>query len=158
MGFIYVIRLKDDCYYVGRVNISSHENLLRRMNQHLNGAGSEWTKLHKPLLDLKGQIIFETLIETNDFFEEDMYVKKKMHEHGIDKVRGGSYSNCNLTEGQKRFINTEILNCTDGCFKCGNKGHFAKDCDTIYTESIMIPDTKIKARQTPYVDNYCAIQ
>ncbi len=40
----YVLLLENDKYYVG---ITS--NYKQRMENHFNGRGSEWTKLHKPI-------------------------------------------------------------------------------------------------------------
>jgi hypothetical protein len=51
-----------------------------------------------------------------------------MLEHGIDNVRGGSYSNVNLTEQQRDSLTKELRTAQNACFKCGRKGHFAKDC------------------------------
>ena len=41
---IYVLRLENDRWYVGRT-----KNVLQRYQEHLNGLGSEWTKIFVPL-------------------------------------------------------------------------------------------------------------
>lgn len=48
-GFVYVLRLEGDAssdfyYYVGFT-----QDVGRRMHEHFNGIGAEWTKVHKPV-------------------------------------------------------------------------------------------------------------
>ena len=40
-SFVYVIELRDSCFYVGKT-----EDLQRRMEEHRQGKGSKWTKRH----------------------------------------------------------------------------------------------------------------
>lgn len=69
-----------------------------------------------------------------DNFDEDKYVKMYMKMFGVLNVRGGSYSQINLTEDQIKFINVEIVTSEDGCFRCKKVGHFVKDCkETVKT-------------------------
>lgn len=120
--YIYCIKLENNKYYVGRTN-----NIERRMNEHLNNNGSEWTKIHKPIME-EGKIAIDFIIQTDDPFDEDKHVKKCMAAYGIDNVRGGSYSQINLTNNTKFFISKEISNSEDKCFVCKGSGHFAKNC------------------------------
>lgn len=115
--FIYVLKLTNDNYYIGRT-----KNLKNRIDQHLNGNGSVWTKKH-PIVEV------EKIIETEDNFQEDVWVKKYIEKYGIDHVRGGSYSEIVLDENQKRLIEKEIRNTKDECFNCGSNKHFVKNCD-----------------------------
>lgn len=43
------------------------------------------------------------VIETNEHFLEDMYVKKYMNRYGINNVRGGSYSRVLLSYEHKQY-------------------------------------------------------
>lgn len=45
---IYILALKDSCFYVGR-----SMNASQRIKKHFAGMGSAWTKLHKPIGVLK---------------------------------------------------------------------------------------------------------
>jgi predicted GIY-YIG superfamily endonuclease len=79
MVYIYVLRCKQNKYYVGKTN-----NPSMRMEDHIKGQGSEWTKMYEP-------IELHTLILDCDNFDEDKYVKKYMARYGIDNVRGGTH-------------------------------------------------------------------
>jgi hypothetical protein len=87
MTIIYILELEYGKYYVGKT-----DDVDKRYQQHLNGQGSYFTKKYKPVR------ILRIVPDANDF-DEDRYVKEMMADHGIDNVRGGSYSN-NLTYDQ----------------------------------------------------------
>lgn len=61
-----------------------------------------------------------------------------MNMHGIDNVRGGSFCTIMLTEDDKKFLNKMIEGANDKCFKCGKKGHFAKNCYKIKYKNDLI--------------------
>ena len=113
---IYVLKLESGKYYIGKSN-----DIHKRFQQHLNGIGSSWTKKYKPLK-------IEKIINNTSPFDEDKVTKELMDKYGIDNVRGGSYSNIELSDFQIETIKTEIWGATDLCSQCGHKGHFIKDC------------------------------
>ena len=113
---IYVLQLEGGRYYVGKTN-----NVMKRYQEHLNGEGSAWTKRYRPVSLVK-------TIENVSPFEEDKITKEYMSKYGVDKVRGGSYVEVNLSEFQKEALNMEIWAAKDCCTQCGRKGHFVKDC------------------------------
>ena len=121
----YLIVCKYGKYYVGRT-----KNLPRRLQQHVDGVASEWTRVYPPT---KAFI----LVANCDEFEEDKQVKIAMKKYGIENVRGGSYSKLVLTSIQLLILYNEIKNATDRCFNCGQEGHFSGECTadrvTIYT-------------------------
>jgi cellular nucleic acid-binding protein len=116
MTTIYTLELENGKYYIGKSNIPK-----QRILQHFKEeGGSEWTKMHKPvkvLSQIKG-----------DAFDEEKYTLIAMDKYGIDNVRGGSYCKVNLTQDEKDKALQTIRSITDKCYKCGKKGHFAKDC------------------------------
>jgi predicted GIY-YIG superfamily endonuclease len=113
---IYVLRLEGGRYYVGK-----SDNLEQRKQQHLNGTASVWTRKYKP-------ISVEKIIPNASPFDEDKYTKEYMSKYGIDKVRGGSYVQIELSDFQTESIKTEIWGAKDLCTQCGRSGHFVKNC------------------------------
>ena len=113
---IYVLRLEGGRFYVGKSN-----DVINRYQQHLNGSGSAWTKKYPP-------VSLEKTILNASPFEEDKITKEYMSKYGIDKVRGGSYVEVELTEFQIEALKMEFWGAKDLCKTCGRAGHFAKDC------------------------------
>ena len=117
MPCYYVIKCEDGCYYVGKTD----RLVQQRYAQHVAGKGSEWTKLHKPIKLLKYQ-------NNSNIWLEDQWTKECVAKYGIDKVRGGSYSNTILSKEQVNVLSNEINTAKNLCFNCNKSGHFAKDC------------------------------
>ena len=113
---IYVLHLEGGNYYIGK-----SDNVINRYQQHLNGNGSAWTRKHKP-------ISLEKTIENVSAFDEDKITKEYMAKYGIDKVRGGSYVEINLSDFHIDALKMEIWAAKDLCTQCGRPGHFAKGC------------------------------
>ncbi|MBA3756889.1 MAG: GIY-YIG nuclease family protein [Nitrosomonas sp.] len=113
--WIYVLRLQDDKYYVGKTS-----KLEKRLQDHREGNGSHWTSLYP----------FVEVVESfeGDAFDEDKYVKKYMAEHGIDNVRGGSYVRQHLSPEDEAALKKELIGASDSCFRCGRNTHFASQC------------------------------
>ena len=116
MTDIYVLELQHGKIYIGR-----SDNIKQRIANHFAGKGSSWTKAHPPIK------VLQTMKSTS-IFDEDKVVKEMMLKHGLDAVRGGSYSQCMLSEKARDVIEREILGATGKCFYCGQSGHFASGC------------------------------
>jgi hypothetical protein len=115
-GSIYVLELENGKYYVGSTN-----NFERRYQEHLNGEGSSWTKIHKPV----------KILEVNPWnspYDEDNKTKELMAKYGVNNVRGGSYTTIHLDEAIIKFINKETQTRNNLCYNCSSKEHFARDC------------------------------
>ena len=112
---IYVLKLSKNKWYVGK-----SDNHLKRYQDHLNGTGSAWTKLYRP-------ISLEKTIE-GSVFDEDKITKEYMAKYGIENVRGGSYVQIELSEFHKEALKMEIWGANNLCSQCGRSGHFVKDC------------------------------
>ena len=81
MSKIYVLLCEGNHYYIGK----TERKIEKRIEEHFRTNGSYWTKKYKPLK------VVET-IQSDDKMDEDKYTKKYMLMYGIEKVRGGSYT------------------------------------------------------------------
>ena len=113
---IYVLKLRNNKYYVGKT-----KNLINRMDDHVSGNGSAWTRKYKP-------ISIEEFKKDCDDFDEDKYTKIYMGRHGIENVRGGSYTKIVLDDETLRHLSQELKTSEDRCFNCNKLGHFANCC------------------------------
>lgn len=112
---IYVLSLSDGKWYIGKTT-----DAMARLQQHMSGEGSAWTRKYKPLR-------IEEIIP-GDAFDEDKVTKRYMSKYGIDNVRGGSYVTIELNDQQRQMLQKEINMAEDKCALCGKSGHFIKDC------------------------------
>lgn len=113
---IYILRLEKNKYYIGTT-----KNVLRRITEHSNGNGAQYTKKYKP-------VEIEAVHHGCDSYDEDKFVIKYMAKYGINNVRGGSYCSFTLDTNIIRDIEMRIGTATDICFLCGSTKHFARDC------------------------------
>lgn len=113
---VYALRLVGGRYYVGK-----SENVMHRYQQHLNGVGAAWTRKYAPLA-------LDKTFENVSHFEEDKVTKEYMCKHGIDKVRGGSYVEVELSQFHIEALKMEIWGARGLCTACGRAGHFVADC------------------------------
>jgi hypothetical protein len=116
MVYIYILKLVDNKYYVGKT-----KNPDIRIAKHFDNYGAYWTKKYKPI-----EIV--ELINDCDDYDEDKYTLKYMEKYGIDNVRGGSFSQIELTEESKKIINKMLKGASDKCFICDEKDHYANKC------------------------------
>lgn len=123
MESLYVLQLADGKYYVGKT-----KDVKRRIEEHNKGAGSEWTRLHRPVK------VIETR-KLKDEHDENNTTKDYMKKYGVDNVRGGSYSQVDLPTAYEKALTAELRGNSDACFKCGAKDHFVRDCPVEDEES-----------------------
>ena len=124
--YVYVLALEDDCWYVGE-----SENPAARIRSHVSGSGASWTRLHRPLMNPEQHVHNRQRIEGTAIdakLEEEKQVKKLMLLYGIDKVRGGSYCEVNLTDDCIASLERELCHSDNRCLRCGRQGHYISDC------------------------------
>lgn len=112
MPTIYILKCKDNCYFIGKTTGSYFTDI----DNHFKGIGCQWTQLHKPI---RLEILRHFCDETDDDFYTRLYITK----YGIDKVRGGSYSQLELSEQQLNEINHYPIDMHLTCYQCNMKGH-----------------------------------
>lgn len=118
---LYVLKCSGDKYYVGCTN-----NLLRRLNEHFSGNGSEWTKLHKPV-----KLVY--IKDTVSGLEEDMLTKEYMIKYGISQVRGARYCQLELPVSTVLGLEQDIWSAQGVCLRCGRNTHYVIDCSALTT-------------------------
>ena len=139
---IYVLRLEGGRYYIGK-----SDNVMKRYEEHLNGAGSAWTTRYPPVTLVK-------TINSVSAFEEDKTVKEYMAVYGIDMVRGGSYVTEALTVAQRSALQQEIWSAQDRCSRCGSPGHWVSTC-TVRSTVLQLPQ---QTPQQPKGGGYRVVQ
>jgi hypothetical protein len=68
-----------------------------------NKSGNFWTQYYKPI-----EIINITMLDDNNPFLVDSYLKMYMAQYGIDNVRGGYYNSFIMTDREKAQLEREI--------------------------------------------------
>jgi predicted GIY-YIG superfamily endonuclease len=116
MDLVYALVLENGNYYIGRTS-----NLNQRLVHHRQGEASAWTRLHR-------MIRIHCVWEVDNDFMEDNKVKEYMLSFGIDHVRGGSYSQVELSASQRRVLENEMRTVRNACLNCGQLGHFQGQC------------------------------
>ena len=116
MVFIYILKLENNKYYVGKTSDPKF-----RLEQHFNYSDTQWTIKYKPIEILD-------IIPDCDDFDEDKYTLKTMEQYGIDNVRGGSFCELILSEDNDNTIQKMLCGSTNKCYICNKNGHFVKNC------------------------------
>ena len=117
MVYIYILKLKNNKYYVGKTSRRPSD----RLTEHFENNGSGWTRIHKPVKIME-------IIPNCDEEDEDKYTIKYMKKYGIDNVRGGSFCQITLSSDTNNTLNRMIRGSSDKCYLCGESGHFIGDC------------------------------
>jgi len=112
---LYFLKLIEGKYYIGYSKIPEE-----RILNHFIENGSEWTKRYNPVEVLE--------IRRGGLFDEQKYTLLYMQKYGIDNVRGGSFTNINLSKEQEFEINRQINHLMNNCYICGDSSHYAIDC------------------------------
>jgi len=118
MFYIYLLKCNNNKYYVGRTS----KNVDARYQEHQIGIGSNWTSRYRP-------ISIMWVKSTNNDNLELAKTLECMKKYGIHNVRGGPHCWMVFRESNVRRIYDQLRSI---CFRCGNPGHFAANCDNCY--------------------------
>ena len=122
--FLYVLRLVEDKYYVGRT-----EDVTARLERHRRGGATNWTTRFPPLPGHDALYFWKPLLSDE---EEDAVVESLMFErykrHGFDVVRGGTFFHRILPEHRRRALVDKFRVRDERCFVCGDESHASKNC------------------------------
>jgi hypothetical protein len=94
--YIYVVELEDKCYFIHHTSKKFAFEVLLEFEIYY-----DYLKIHKPIK------IIETILEKNEV-HLDSVVKEYMYNYGYAYVRGGSYSDIELTNEQEKVILREL--------------------------------------------------
>lgn len=120
--YVYVLSLEKGCKYVGTTR-----DPLRRMEEHMTGKGSVWTRLHPPASSEYYKLVeFEE--DEMAVLEEDRLTKELMLRYGVERVRGGIYVMAKLSGRQEDDVAAALRHARGECIKCGEKGHYMAQC------------------------------
>lgn len=103
--FVYAIILEQGNIYVGITQFPVY-----RLYQHHTRQGAAWTRLHRPIRGYSMLRLIPKGVSPGVY--EDMFVKLFMQRHGIQAVRGGTYSSVQLGGAQVSSIRSELQHAT----------------------------------------------
>mmetsp|Transcript_33187 Transcript_33187/g.88855 ORF Transcript_33187/g.88855 Transcript_33187/m.88855 type:complete len:335 (-) Transcript_33187:421-1425(-) len=148
--FLYVLRLQHGKWYVGT---TTSPNI--RFQQHMNGSGSEWTAQHPPVGNNFHNISQLHCSSQEARFKEDAEVKMMMSRHGMDAVRGGTYSRAVLSNSDTEALQKELRHGQGDCLRCGRNNHWSSNCfaKTSVSGDPIIDEDPQPARSGPPVHN-----
>jgi len=142
---IYVLQCEQGKYYVGRA--ATREACDERWQRHKSGRGAVWTRMYRPI----------RIIETfeSDNWHEELTVARYMAQYGQDNVRGGMFSQPDLTDEQRRQILTWTRSVQDACFRCGAMDHFASMCpNAAQTQPHIAPQESVRVERRARIQRF----
>lgn len=144
--YIYVLELVNGRYFIHHANKKNHEIILFEFEIYF-----DYLKIYKPVRIIE-------IIKEEDELHLDSVVKNYMYKCGYENVRGGSYSEVELSKATQNFIEREL---TESIREYPNKhtysyeylvnNYIMRDWNTL--EEIDIEHNKIKSEFQQYQQN-----
>ena len=124
---IYVLECENGNVYVGKTTKGE-----KRLKQHIDGRGAEWTKMHKPKRVMQ---YYTNATDADERKVTDQMIKK----YGAKKVRGAGLTKRKMTKKEidnlnkkvgftKSSTSTKKKTTTYTCSRCGRQGHNRTQC------------------------------
>ena len=171
---IYILKLVDNKYYIGFT-----DNIKKRVQEHIDGNGSSFTKMYRPINLVK---VYENVNPE----KVDVSIIKYMKKFGVDNVRGGSYKNVKLKKTQikelkkqgvvfpkvsiddinledlilddieestvkiQKILKIPVRQANGTCFRCMKDGHYVHQC----RETIDKYGNRIKEEEVNELDEF----
>ena len=117
---VYILELEH-----GRVYVGSSGNVDRRINAHMAGLGSAFTRMFKPTGTRLPRL--GNMVGNGDGPERDETLRY-MVQRGTRLVRGWKYSLVDMPDDDFNDAEANIRELSDLCRRCGHSGHFVADC------------------------------
>lgn len=117
---VYILELSQ-----GRVYVGHSSDIRRRIQQHMAGQGSAFTKAFPPtgvILPRLGCVTGSPEAAERDETLRYMFLR------GIQSVRGWKYVRVQMPEDEVRDAESNIRELFDLCRRCGHPGHFIGHC------------------------------
>jgi len=117
---VYVLKLEKGKYYIGKTS----KDVEVRFREHVDQTRtcSSWTNKYRP------ERILAIYPHCEDS-DENKVTKEFMRLKGIENVRGGLYTQLELSDEVVNQIELEFKGDYDECFVCGGSDHFAGSCN-----------------------------
>ena len=154
---IYVLECEDGNIYVGKTSKG-----IKRLKQHIDGRGAEWTKMHKP------KRVMEYYTNATDSDERkitDQMIKK----HGAKKVRGAGLTKRKMSQKELDNLNKKAgfkveskkkqknsVSKSTKCGRCGRSGHNRSQCyakTTVDGKAVNTKKTRTRSSATSKIKN-----
>ena len=121
---VYVLELADGYFYIGRT-----KSLNNRLQKHKKGNSVFFVGRH-PMVKLEKVFAYEN--EDCDIFDEEAIFYRYAKMYGIDKCRGGRYTEIELNAEDTKTIRDILNNSEDNaCYLCHQSGHYFKTCPLV---------------------------
>ena len=117
---VYILELAQ-----GRVYVGHSTDIRRRIQQHMTGQGSAFTKAFPPtgvILPRLGCVSGSAEAAERDETLRYMFLR------GIPQVRGWRYVRVEMSEQERQDAEENIRELFDLCRRCGHPGHFITHC------------------------------
>jgi predicted GIY-YIG superfamily endonuclease len=111
---IYALELEGGNYYVG---ITAYKDVTRRFNQHLDGKGAKWTRLHKPIRVIATRDI-GLISESAAVRQETAFTIAYIKQYGMYQVRGGALCRVDPKQHASSFNALSTVTTTRSSVQC----------------------------------------